>query len=69
MGKSIDLRVTTRERAWAEGNKGRKRAKKKAGRMTYRRRRCFPLPVIYAMLPNRVNEMFSEPRLFFEGLK
>ena len=30
MGKSIDLRVTTRERAWAEGNKGRKRAKKKS---------------------------------------
>jgi hypothetical protein len=31
MGKTNDLGVTTKERAWAEGNRGKKRVKKKAG--------------------------------------
>jgi hypothetical protein len=68
MGKTNDLGVTTKERAWAEGNRGKKRVKKKLGPMAYRRRRRSP-PARNLHDASEQSEIISEPRLFFEGLK
>jgi hypothetical protein len=54
MGKTDDLGVTTRERAWAEGNRRYEEGKKLAGPMAYRRR--FPLPGIYAIYASEQSE-------------
>jgi hypothetical protein len=62
MGKTNDLGVTTRERAWAEGNRRYEEGKKLAGPMAYRRR--FPCPEFTRyMLPNKVNNLASTPVL------
>ncbi len=52
MGKTNDWGVTREREGGGRGQQGEEEGAVETGPMAYRR---FPLPVIYAMVPNKVN--------------